>query len=105
MMNFKNMMLTIRNEYHEYKNEYGKITMTNHNLNEIQRDNYWTGYQKGADDLKNEVLYAQSLLEQNNALIKEVEELQDSCNELLDELDRYREILKILAPEMIMNED
>ncbi|MTN99196.1 hypothetical protein GMC02_11500 [Turicibacter sanguinis] len=88
MMNFKN-----------------KTKITLDELNEIQRDNYQLGfkcgYKKGADDLKNEVLYAQSLLEQNNELMKEVEELQDSCNELLDELDRYREILKVIAPEMI----
>ena len=79
--------------------------MTNHKLNEIMQDNYWTGYKKGADDLKNEIEYAQSLLEQNNELIKEIEDLKDSCNDALDELERYREIIKVLAPEMIMNED
>ncbi|MEO3153303.1 hypothetical protein [Turicibacter sanguinis] len=104
MINFKNMMLTIRNEYHEHKNQYGKITMTNHKLNEIIQDNYWTGYKKGAIDLKNEIEYAQSLLEQNNELIKEVEELQDSCNEALIEVERWKSIVKTIVPEMIDEE-
>lgn len=91
MMNFKN-----------------KTKITLDELNEIQRDNYQLGfkcgYKKGADDLKNEVLYAQSLLEQNNELMKEVEELQDSCNEALIEVERWKSIVKTIAPEMINEE-
>lgn len=96
-------MLTIRN--HEYKN---KTKITLNELNNIQWENFELGYKCGYEQchqqLTNEIEYAQKLLESNNELIKEVEELEDTCNECLEELERYREILKVIAPEMIDEE-
>ncbi|WP_195943203.1 hypothetical protein [Turicibacter sanguinis] len=108
MMNFKNMMLTIRNEYHEYKNEYGKITLKNRELNEMLQDNYNLGYTCACNQyhqqLTNEIEYAQKLLESNNDLEQQIELLEDAYDNCLDELERWKSIVKTIAPEMIDEE-
>ena len=53
------------------------------------------------EEFKREIEYSQCLLEQNNCLQNEIEELRSNYEDILDELQRWKNIAKTLVPEMI----
>lgn len=53
------------------------------------------------EEFKREIEYSQCLLEQNNRLQNEIEELRNDYADVLDELERFKAIIKTIMPEII----
>ena len=56
------------------------------------------------EEFQREIEYAQTVLEQNNRLQNEIEELRNDYADVLDELQRWKNIAKTLATESIIED-